>query len=96
VNELRRRGTPAAIALVALAASLAACAPDKEPAITLPPTGAAPDYQLGAAYEPPAGVAVVARDRTADPTPGVYSICYVDGAQRICPELLAEVPQVAG
>jgi len=70
-----------AATLAALVAGLAGCAPDTAPAIALPPAGAAPDYQLGAAYDPPAGVTVVARDRTAEPAPGVYSICYVNGFQ---------------
>jgi hypothetical protein len=46
-----------------------------------PPEGAAFDYQLGGAYEPPAGVTVVARDSTESPVPGAYSICYVNGFQ---------------
>jgi hypothetical protein len=46
----------------------------------LPPLGAGPDYQLGAAYAPPAGVSVVARDRSAPPA-GAYAICYVNGFQ---------------
>jgi hypothetical protein len=49
--------------------------------IALPPAGANPDYQLGGAYDPPDGVAIVARDRTADPAPGLYSICYVNAFQ---------------
>lgn len=47
----------------------------------LPPDDAGFDYQLGGAYEPPAGVDIVARDRTASPAPGMYSICYVNGFQ---------------
>ncbi|TNM67084.1 endo alpha-1,4 polygalactosaminidase [Streptomyces sp. NP160] len=46
-----------------------------------PPTGAAFDYQLGGAYEPAAGVTVVARDRTAQPAGLGYDICYVNGFQ---------------
>ncbi|CAH0206459.1 hypothetical protein SRABI76_02150 [Microbacterium oxydans] len=45
------------------------------------PAGAVPDYQLGGAYEPAAGVGIVGRDRSADPAPGIYSICYVNGFQ---------------
>jgi hypothetical protein len=37
------------------------------------------DYQLGGAYPPPSGVGVVSRDRNADPAPGLYNICYVNG-----------------
>lgn len=49
--------------------------------VSLPPAGAAFDYQLGGAYEPPPGVEVVVRDSTADPAPEAYSICYVNGFQ---------------
>ncbi|WP_336631621.1 MULTISPECIES: endo alpha-1,4 polygalactosaminidase [unclassified Microbacterium] len=49
--------------------------------VALPPAGAAFDYQLGGAYDPPAGVEIVARDRTADPAPGKYGICYVNAFQ---------------
>jgi hypothetical protein len=45
------------------------------------PTGGSVDYQLGGAYDPPAGVGIVARDSTAEPAPGVWSICYVNGFQ---------------
>ncbi|WP_223622335.1 endo alpha-1,4 polygalactosaminidase [Microbacterium sp. EST19A] len=46
-----------------------------------PPAGAVPDYQLGGAYEPAAEVGIVGRDRSAEPAPGVYSVCYVNGFQ---------------
>jgi len=49
--------------------------------LRLPPANAALDYQLGGAYAPPAGVAIVSRDRTDPPAPGLYSICYVNGFQ---------------
>lgn len=39
------------------------------------------DYQLGGAYDLPAGVTVVARDRSDVPASGVFSICYVNGFQ---------------
>lgn len=57
---------------------LAACAAPAEPTF---PSGAAADYQLGGAYPPPAGVTLVVRDRTADPAPDVYNVCYVNGFQ---------------
>lgn len=47
----------------------------------LPPVGAAFDYQLGGAYDPPSGVTVVARDSTASPAGAGYDICYVNGFQ---------------
>ena len=49
--------------------------------VVLPPTGALPDYQLGGVYDPAPEVGIVGRDRTADPAPGVYSICYINGFQ---------------
>ncbi|WP_125100492.1 endo alpha-1,4 polygalactosaminidase [Leucobacter chromiireducens] len=49
--------------------------------IQLPPAGGTPDYQLGGASEPAPGVTIVARDRSAAPAPGIYSICYVNGFQ---------------
>ncbi|MFK4728301.1 endo alpha-1,4 polygalactosaminidase [Agromyces mediolanus] len=49
--------------------------------VALPPPGAAPDYQLGGAYDPAEGVGIVARDRSAPPAEGRYSICYVNGFQ---------------
>ncbi len=39
------------------------------------------DYQLGGAYSPPDGVAVVARDRTEARPDVDYAICYVNGFQ---------------
>ncbi len=39
------------------------------------------DYQLGGAYEPPAGVGIVARDRHASAVSGAYNICYVNAFQ---------------
>lgn len=49
--------------------------------LRLPPSGAVPDYQLGGAYEPDRAVTLVARDRSANPDPTRYSICYVNGFQ---------------
>ncbi|MEU9994142.1 endo alpha-1,4 polygalactosaminidase [Streptomyces sp. NPDC050848] len=39
------------------------------------------DYQIGGAYPPPPGVGAVSRDRTAEPTDGLYNICYVNTFQ---------------
>ncbi|MGP9681069.1 endo alpha-1,4 polygalactosaminidase [Brachybacterium sp. AOP3-A1-3] len=47
--------------------------------VALPPTTGGFDYQLGGAYA--ADVAVVVRDASAEPLPGAYSICYVNGFQ---------------
>ncbi|MFD6157360.1 endo alpha-1,4 polygalactosaminidase [Nocardia sp. NPDC060256] len=49
--------------------------------VQLPPTRAIADYQLGGAYPPPTGVEVVTRDSTAQPAPGLYNICYINGFQ---------------
>lgn len=77
--------SPMTRVLAALAALLllAGCVPAEGPddGIRLPPAGAGFDYQLGGPYELPAGVSVVARDATAAPADGAYSICYVNGFQ---------------
>ena len=49
--------------------------------LVMPPANGQLDYQLGGAYAPPAGVAVLSRDRLDSPASGVYSICYVNGFQ---------------
>jgi len=51
------------------------------PAYDLPPVNAQFDYQIGPAYTPESGVAVVSRDREANPAPGLYNICYVNAYQ---------------
>lgn len=66
-----------AFGAVALVLALVGCA--SAPRVL--PADAVPDYQLGGAYDPPDGVTVVARDSTAEPAPGMYSICYVNGFQ---------------
>jgi hypothetical protein len=49
--------------------------------VTAPPANGAFDYQLGGAYQPPAGTQIVTRDRTESPVPGLYSICYINAFQ---------------
>ncbi|EGX57762.1 hypothetical protein SZN_21156 [Streptomyces zinciresistens K42] len=49
--------------------------------VRLPEPGAAFDYQIGGPYKPPAGVRALARDRSAEPVPGLYNICYVNAFQ---------------
>ncbi|CAM5646172.1 hypothetical protein MAUB1S_11165 [Mycolicibacterium aubagnense] len=49
--------------------------------LKLLPSDAVADYQLGGAYDPPAGTNVVVRDSTAAPALGLYNICYVNGFQ---------------
>lgn len=50
-------------------------------AVALPPTGGQYDSQLGGAYTPPKGTSIVSRDRSAEPAPGLYNICYVNAFQ---------------
>lgn len=45
------------------------------------PENAVGDYQLGGAYTPAAEVTLVVRDSTAEPAPGLYNVCYVNGFQ---------------
>lgn len=45
------------------------------------PADAVGDYQLGGAYTPAAEVTLVVRDSTAEPAPGLYNVCYVNGFQ---------------
>lgn len=51
------------------------------PTVTLPPPHAGFDYQLGGAGPVPGGVKVVARQWSAAPSAGRYSICYVNAFQ---------------
>jgi hypothetical protein len=70
------------LGVMVVAVALAACSPSAQtPAVTLPPEGGVPDYQLGTDYSPDASVQIVGRDRSASPADGVYSICYVNGFQ---------------
>ncbi|MEU5345050.1 MULTISPECIES: endo alpha-1,4 polygalactosaminidase [unclassified Streptomyces] len=69
-------GVAAATSLLASPFASAATA-----AVTLPPTHANFDYQIGGAYTPPAGVTVVSRDREASPAAGLYNICYINAFQ---------------
>ncbi|WP_439681410.1 endo alpha-1,4 polygalactosaminidase [Embleya sp. MST-111070] len=79
--------TTAAIAgslFLTSSASAGTAAPANAPksaAVTLPPTHANFDYQIGGAYTPPTGVKVVTRDHSATPAPGLYNICYVNAFQ---------------
>jgi hypothetical protein len=47
----------------------------------LPPAGAQYDSQLGGAYPPPPGTAIISRDRADAPAPGLYNICYINAFQ---------------
>ncbi|PXA68735.1 endo alpha-1,4 polygalactosaminidase [Cryobacterium arcticum] len=90
-----------AVLLSLAAAGCAAGAPTDtsadSSALTLPPVGGGLDYQLGGAYDPPAGVDMVARDSTEAPADGVYSICYLNGFQTQPADterLLADSPEL--
>lgn len=78
---LRRAALPAVAALLIALGGCANATDPSSPTIVLPPSGAVPDYQLGGAYDPSPEVGIVGRDRGAEPAPGVYSICYVNGFQ---------------
>lgn len=82
MSRSRTRLLVAAVATAATVATTSLLAHDAaEAAVTLPPTHAKFDYQIGGAYTPPAGVQVVTRDRTAAPAAGLYNICYVNAFQ---------------
>ena len=81
---IRRLLAAAAATALAVTVTAAASTLTRNPAdaaVTLPPTHAKFDYQIGGAYTPPAGVQVVTRDRTAAPAAGLYNICYVNAFQ---------------
>lgn len=50
-------------------------------AVALPPPGAGIDYQLGGAGPAPSGVGVLVRDRSEQPDPERYSVCYLNAFQ---------------
>lgn len=66
---------------VVACASEPASVSDSASVVRRPPAGTPVDYQLGGAYPPDPRVGIVARDRTAAPAPGVYSICYLNAFQ---------------
>ncbi len=70
-----------ALAGVVACASEPASVSDSASVMRRPPAGTPVDYQLGGAYPPDPRVGIVARDRTAAPAPGVYSICYLNAFQ---------------
>ena len=76
-----RASEPAASRPAASEPATSAPEPAASGAVALPPVGGRVDYQLGGAYDPPPGVTIVTRDRTASPAKGVYNICYVNAYQ---------------
>jgi hypothetical protein len=75
-----RRGAASVVVVAMTALVLAACA-SGEAAVTLPPAGGAPDYQLGDGYPPEEGVEIVVRDRLSPAPEDVYAVCYVNAFQ---------------
>lgn len=91
------RGTTAVVVVSVVLAVSGGCAvertftdtasPLEVPAPEPPPTAGVLDYQLGGAYDEvdagsgPVAPDVVVRDATAEPLPGAYSVCYVNGFQ---------------
>lgn len=69
-------GTLCVLALTACAGSA-----DSGQPVRLPPASGSLDYQLGGAYEPIGPGGVVVRDASAEPHPGSYNVCYVNGFQ---------------
>ena len=71
------------VSVIASLAGTLACqsSPAESKAVTAPPVHAPFDYQIGAPYQPPAGVRIVSRDHSASPAPGLYNICYVNAFQ---------------
>ncbi len=78
---VRRLLVPLAVVAVLLTGCAADAPHDPPGGPRLPPVGAGLDYQLGGAYDPPAGVEIVVRDRGAASLDGLYSVCYVNGFQ---------------
>jgi hypothetical protein len=74
-------GTDVEDAPTAPATSSASTSPAPPAGVELPPVAAVVDYQLGGPYDPDWDVQVVTRDRSVDPAPGLYSICYVNAFQ---------------
>jgi hypothetical protein len=78
----RRLASGACAAFVAVVGALSGPGSASASAPYAPPPANAPfDYQIGAAYTPPAGVQVVSRDHAAAPVKGLYNLCYVNAFQ---------------
>ena len=70
-----------AVGLTGLITVSLASAAGSHPRVTPPPPHAAFSYQIGGAFPPAPGVAVVDRDRHDPPAAGAYGICYVNAFQ---------------
>lgn len=84
------RGAASVLVVALTTLGLAACA-SGEAAVTLPPEGGAPDYQLGEGYPPQDDVEIVVRDRLSPAPEEVYAVCYVNAFQTQ-PDELADWP----
>jgi hypothetical protein len=85
------------LTILFLAPVLTGCSPGASSGPVPPPAGAGFDYQLGGAYDPPAGAGIVVRDSTAQPVADSYSICYLNGFQTQPADsarLLADSPEL--
>jgi hypothetical protein len=72
----------AAAAALAVVPALASDAGSRAArAVVAPPVRAVVSYQLGGAFPPAAGVAIVDRDRSAPPVRGRYNVCYINAFQ---------------
>lgn len=71
--------------VAALAAAIGPLGPahaaDETPEVTPLPVGTDADYQLGGPRSVPDNVGIVVRDRSAEPVPGRYGVCYVNAFQ---------------
>ncbi|MFJ6723882.1 endo alpha-1,4 polygalactosaminidase [Streptomyces sp. NPDC091281] len=91
-TKFRNRCIALAMVVAGAAASpLLLQSADAAASITLPPTAAAWDYQIGGPYTPASDVKIVSRDYTAQPAAGLYNICYINAFQTQ-PEDLADWP----
>ncbi|PKI92334.1 hypothetical protein CW368_04685 [Actinomycetales bacterium SN12] len=77
----RRMAMLASLGLCAMLLIACAAQPTPSPAVTGLPAHGGFDYQLGGAYPPDPDVSLVVRDRTARPSDGAYSICYINAFQ---------------
>jgi hypothetical protein len=73
------RRTALLLVLVGLLAGLAGS--PSYAAVEPIPSGTEVDYQLGGPKAMPAHVGIIVRDRTAEPAPDRYNVCYVNGFQ---------------
>ncbi|WAL93410.1 endo alpha-1,4 polygalactosaminidase [Streptomyces sp. Je 1-369] len=84
-NRILRAGTGGTLLLALLVgcstAGSGTSAGSGKDDVRQPPVNATFDYQLGGPYKPPSKVRAVSRDRTADPAPDLYNICYVNAFQ---------------